>query len=237
MSDVSAAPSVSFAEFPAVTTAEWQARLARDLKGQDPATLRWPLPDGFALEPFYHREALAALGGPSAPQPHPAAPWLNVPTLDVPADGDGRAQVELAAAALALGADGIHFNIADAATFAVHYLAELLPLARTFVGYTVTEAPDTLLSQLIETTPGTALRGFLRFAPGPVPEGAELADYRAALRRCVRLTTDMPDFRALAVNGAFFGNRGATATQQIAFSLNTAAALLAELPDADLSTS
>jgi methylmalonyl-CoA mutase len=45
----------------------------------------------------------------------------------------------------------------------------------------------------------------------------------------------MPDFRALAVNGAFFGNRGATATQQVAFSLNTAAALLAELPDEDIS--
>ncbi|GAA3991136.1 methylmalonyl-CoA mutase family protein [Hymenobacter antarcticus] len=236
MSDVTAASSVSFAEFPAVTTAEWQARLARDLKGQDPATLRWPLPDGFALEPFYHREALAALGGPPAPQPHPITPWLNVPTLNVPADADGREQIELAATALALGADGIHFNISDAATFAVYYLAELLPLARTFVGYTVTEAPDTLLSQLVENNPGTALRGFLRFAPGPVPEGGELADYRVALRRCVSLTTGMPDFRALAVNGAFFGNRGATATQQIAFSLNTAAALLAELPNAEVST-
>ena len=56
----------------------------------------------------------------------------------------------------------------------------------------------------MEAAPGTALRGFLRFAPGPVPEGAELSDYRAALRRCVSLTTGMPDFRALAVNGAFF---------------------------------
>ena len=62
MSDIPVAAPVSFAEFPAVTTAEWQARLARDLKGQDPATLRWPLPDGFSVEPFYHRETLAALG-------------------------------------------------------------------------------------------------------------------------------------------------------------------------------
>ncbi|WP_310393288.1 methylmalonyl-CoA mutase family protein [Hymenobacter sp.] len=234
MSDTPAAAPVSFAEFPAVTTAEWQARLARDLKGQDPATLRWLLPDGFSAEPFYHREALAALGGPPVPLPHPQTPWLNVPALNVPA-GDGRAQIDQAAAALARGADGIHFILTDAPAFAVRYLAELLPLARTFVGYTVTEAPDALLSQLAEAAPGTALRGFLRFAPGPVPEGAELADYRAALRRCVALTAAMPDFRALAVNGAFFGNRGATAIQQIAFSLNTAAALLAELPDEETS--
>ena len=48
MPDTPAAPPVSFAEFPATTTAEWQARLARDLKGQDPAVLRWPLPEPLA---------------------------------------------------------------------------------------------------------------------------------------------------------------------------------------------
>jgi methylmalonyl-CoA mutase len=232
MSDTPTATPVSFAEFPPVTTAEWQARLTRDLKGQDPATLRWPLPDGFAAEPFYHREALAALGGPPAPLSHPLAPWLNVPALSVAA-GDGRLEIERAAAALTNGADGIHFILSDASAFDVLHLAERLPLASTFIGYTVTEKPELLLSQLVDAAPGTALRGFLRFAPGAGPEGAELADYRPALRRCVRLTTAMPDFRALAVNGAFFGNRGATTTQQVAFTLNTAAALLADLPDAE----
>jgi len=232
MSDTPTAPPVSFADFPAVTTAEWQARLIRDLKGQDPTTLRWPLPDGFAVEPFYHREALTALGGPPAPLPHPVSPWLNVPALTVPS-GDGRPEIDQAAAALTNGADGIHFILPDASAFDVAYLAGQLPLARTFIGYTVADKPEVLLSQLVDAAPGTALRGFLRFAPGPVPEGAELADYRTSLRRCVRLTTAMPDFRALAVNGAFFGNRGATTTQQIAYTLSTAAALLAELPDAE----
>ena len=170
MSTTPAAATLSFAEFPAVTTAEWQARLARDLKGQDPATLRWPLPDGFSVEPFYHREALAALGGPPAPLPHPVMPWLNVPALTVPADSDGRAQIDQAAEALARGADGIHLILTEAAAFAVSYLAEQLPLARVFVGYTVTEGPDALLSQLVDATPGTALRGFLRFAPVPRPK-------------------------------------------------------------------
>ncbi|WP_426059611.1 methylmalonyl-CoA mutase family protein [Hymenobacter sp. B1770] len=234
MSDTPVSTPVSFAEFPAVTTAEWQARLTRDLKGQDPATLRWPLPDGFSVEPFYHRESLAALGGPPAPLPHPQTPWLNVPVINVPA-GDGRAEIDRAAAALEKGADGIHFVLTETGSFAVHHLAEQMPLATTYIGYTVVADPDTLLTHLIDTAPGTALRGFLRFAPGTVPEGAELANYRTALRRCISLTTGMPDFQALAVNGAFFGNRGATATQQIAFSLNTAAALLAELPNDEIS--
>jgi methylmalonyl-CoA mutase len=177
MSDTPVAAPVSFAEFPAVTTAEWQARLARDLKGQDPATLRWPLPDGFSVEPFYHREALAALGGPPLPLPHPAAPWLNVPALTVAA-GDGRAEIDQAAAALTRGADGIHFVLTDASALAVHYLAEQLPLAHTYVGYTVTAGPEVLLGQLVDAAPGTSLRGFLRFAPPPVPEGAALPDHR-----------------------------------------------------------
>ena len=234
MSDTPAATPVSFAEFPAVSTAEWQARLARDLKGQDPATLRWPLPDGFSVEPFYHREALAALGGAPAPLPHPISPWLNVPTLHVPAGDDGHLQIEQAANALGRGADGLHFSCHDAASFDVAYLAERLPLAATFVGYTTTAAPDALLARLIDAVPGTPLRGFLRVTPLAVPAGSELDELRTALRRCVRLAAAMPDFRALVVNGATYGNRGATITQQVAFSLNIAAALLAELPEADL---
>jgi methylmalonyl-CoA mutase len=235
MSDTPAPAPVSFAEFPAVTTAEWQARLSRDLKGQDPAVLRWPLPDGFALEPFYHREALDALGGPPPPLPRAGGAWRNVPTLLVAAHSHGHAQIDQAVAALAAGAEGIHFELTAPVDFDVVYLAQRLPLASTYIGYTLTERPDQLLSHLLEVAPGTALQGFLRFSPGAVPEGAELADYRQALRHCVLLTKAMPDFRALAVNGAFFGNRGATATQQIAFTLNTAAALLAELPDATVS--
>ena len=235
MSDTSAAAPVSFTEFPAVTTAEWQARLTRDLKGQDPATLRWPLPDGFALEPFYHREALEALPHEAQPLGHPLAPWLNLPTLHVPADSDGHPQIAQAAEALQKGADGIHFELATTGSFDVAHLAAMLPLASTFIAYTVTEGPDKLLTSLITTAPGTALRGFLRFCPSGEPEGAEGPLYQSALRRCVGLTRAMPDFRALAINGAYFGNRGSTPTQQVAFSLNTAAALLSELPNAEVS--
>jgi len=235
MSDTSAAAPVSFTEFPALTTAEWQARLSRDLKGQDPATLRWPLPDGFALEPFYHREALATLPHEAQPLGHPLTPWLNVPTLHVPADNDGHLQIGQAAEALQKGADGIHFELATTSSFDVAHLAATLPLASTFLAYTVTEGPDKLLTGLITNAPGTALRGFLRFSPTGEPEGAEGSLYQSTLRRCVVLTRAMPDFRALAINGAYFGNRGSTPTQQVAFSLNTAAALLSELPNAEVS--
>lgn len=239
MSDLppGAAP-LSFREFAPVSTAEWQARLARDLKGADPATLRWPLPDldGLTLEPFYHREALAALGHFPTPLARLDASCLNLPALPVPAGADGRLQIEQAADALARGADGIHFELlGDPAEFAVTYLAGRLPLTATFLGFTVLQGADQLLQRLAQASPAPGgLRGLLRFAPGAVPEGAEVASYREVLRRCVRLARPYPAFRAVAVNGAFFGSHGATAVQQLAFSLNTAAALLAELPDGDI---
>lgn len=229
---------LSFSEFAPVSTAEWQTRLARDLKGADPASLRWALPDqGLTLEPFYHREALDALGGAPGPLVRPKAGFLNLPPILVPAGSDGRLQIEQAADALVRGADGIHFELlGDPALFAVSYLAERLPLATTFLGFTVGKDPELFLQHLAGASPtADGLRGFLRFAPSDMPEGAELGDFRVVLRQCVRLARPYPEFRALGINGAFFGNRGATPIQQIGFSLNTAAALLAETPDADIS--
>ncbi|OGX84142.1 hypothetical protein [Hymenobacter coccineus] len=187
MSESLPALPVAFTEFPALTTAAWQARLARDLKGQDPAVLRWPLPGGPVLEPFYHREALDALGGPPAPLPFPARPWQNVPALPVPVGADGHFEVERAVTALEHGADGVHFELATASAFDTDYLAQRLPLATTFVGYTVAEGPNDLLARLAAAAPGVALCGFLRFcAAAGGPEGGTPAAVRPGpLRRCV----------------------------------------------------
>lgn len=42
-----------FAEFPPVSTAEWEAAIAKDLKGKDPKSLIWKTEDGFEVKPFY----------------------------------------------------------------------------------------------------------------------------------------------------------------------------------------
>jgi len=231
-SPTSPTPPVSFPEFSPVGTAQWQAQLTRELKGADPASLRWTLPDGLVLEPFYHREVLTALGGPPAPLPPRPVPCRNVVALTVPTGTDGRLQIEQGADALTRGADGLHFLVhGDPSLFAVAELAERLPLGATWLGFTVLQGPDLLLERLRTASTGQPLQGFLRFAPATVPEGAELLSFRATLRRCLALAGGWPAFSALAVNGTFFGNRGATLTQQLAYSLSTAATMLAELPD------
>lgn len=232
MADSSPTPPVSFPEFSPLGAAQWQAQLARELKGTDPARLRWELPGGVVAEPYYTRAAWAALGGPPAPLPPRPAPCRNVVALQVPAGTDGRLQIEQGVDALARGAEGLHFGLpGDPTAFALAELADRLPLGRTWLGFTVQQSPEALLERLRQVAGEAAPQGFLRFMPPSVPEGAELLPYRAALRRCVALARDWPAFSALAVNGLYFGNRGATLPQQLGYALSIAAALLAELPD------
>lgn len=45
-----------FAEFPPVSTADWEAAIVKDLKGRDPKSLIWKTEDGFEVKPFYRLE-------------------------------------------------------------------------------------------------------------------------------------------------------------------------------------
>ena len=234
MPDSSPTPPVSFPEFAPLGATQWQAQLTRELKGTDPTRLRWELPGGVVAEPYYTREAWATLGGPPAPLPPRPAPCRNVVALHVPAGTDGRLQIAQGVDALARGAEGLHFGLpGDPAAFALAELAGRLPLAATWLGFSVVQAPDALLERLGQLAGAAPLQGFLRFMPPSVPEGAELQPFRAVLRRCVALARNWPAFSALAVNGLYFGNRGGTLPQQLGYALSTAAALLTELPDAE----
>ncbi len=54
-------------DFPPVTTAAWEAQIAKDLKGRDPRTLIWETEDGIAVKPFYRAEDTASLVLPDSP--------------------------------------------------------------------------------------------------------------------------------------------------------------------------
>ncbi|HEX8428670.1 methylmalonyl-CoA mutase family protein [Hymenobacter sp.] len=231
MPDTPRPASVSFSEFEPVSTEAWRARIARDLKGTDPATLHWQTPDGFVLEPFYHREALEALPEPPAPQLRPGAmgnSWRNVPTYSVPAGEKGHGTIQRAAEALTRGADGVHFVLNDADSFDVEFLHAHLPLDATYVGFSLTATPAAFVQRLLATG-ATQLRGFLQCDPVSC-HLPNLKSQMHELREVLTLTQSMPDFQAITIQTAFFGNRGATATQQVAFALAAAAAYLNELP-------
>ena len=102
-------------EFPPVGNAEWQAAIARDLKGVDPEKrLTWRTDEGMAVKPFYRAEDLKNLA------------WVDVAPGEFPyrrsarATGEWRIREEidaadveeanrLAQAAVAAGAESIAF--------------------------------------------------------------------------------------------------------------------------------
>ena len=52
-----------FTEFPAVTTAEWEAKIREDLKGADyEKKLVYQTYEGIKLKPYYRAEDLSSLG-------------------------------------------------------------------------------------------------------------------------------------------------------------------------------
>ncbi|PJJ47897.1 methylmalonyl-CoA mutase family protein [Hymenobacter chitinivorans] len=231
MADTPRATPVSFSEFDPISTAAWQQRISRDLKGADPASLEWHTPEGLVVQPFYHREALEALPATEAPT-STSRDWLNLPTYTVGAADKGHTAIDRAADALTRGADGAYFELTDAAAFDVAYLHEKLPLATSYVGYSIRLGAVSFVERLLATGTPT-LRGFLRFDP-VTDHSPDLAHQLAELRTVLTLTKAMPEFRALTLNGAFFANRGGTVTQQIGFVLAAAATYLEQLPSADV---
>jgi methylmalonyl-CoA mutase len=231
MADTPHATPLSFSEFDSISTAAWQERIRRDLKGADPAALEWLTPEGFTVQPFYHREALAALPA-AGPVAGASTDWLNVPAYAVAAADKGYEAIERAAQALERGADGAYFELTDAAAFDVAYLHQRLPLATTYIGYGVRIGAAGFVERLLATGTPT-LRGFLRFDP-ITDHTPDLSHQLAELRTILTRTRAMPDFRALTLNGAFFANRGGTVTQQIGFVLAAAATYLEQLPNEQL---
>jgi methylmalonyl-CoA mutase len=110
------------AEFPPVSTAEWEAAIAADLKGASyEEKLIWQVPEGLAVRPYYRAEDLAAFDWantapgafPFARGPHAQAGWRIREDIDATQPADAN---RAAVAAVAAGAEEIAFRSVSIAT-------------------------------------------------------------------------------------------------------------------------
>ena len=103
---------IAAAAFPPVTTAEWEAQIARDLKGADyEKRLVWKTDEGIAVRPYYRSEHVT----PRPPVLNAAGTWAMVPPGAEPvaeasatdAHERGATAVQEVAYVLAQGADAL----------------------------------------------------------------------------------------------------------------------------------
>lgn len=212
-------------DFPPVSTAEWQAAVARDLKGADPEKrLVWRTEEGMAVKPFYRAEDLAALA------------CVNTTPGDFPyrrgarTNGDwgireavGAANADeangMARAATAAGAEQIAFS-----GFTVQSAGELDSLLNGLDAIPVhfERANEPLIQMLI-----ARLTGMPRAAKISTGYDA-LANVEFAAEAIGAAPIELVPF---TIHGAAFREAGATAVEETGFALAAGIDFLAALAE------
>ena len=209
-------------EFPAVSTQLWEDAIQKDLKGGDyTKKLMWQSPEGVAVKPYYRREDIDGLAIDQMPG---SIPYLRGSR----ATGGWRIREEIEAAdpehanrdaqhALAAGAEEIAFLRA-----AVGNGSDLAMLLENLQGASVhienaDEVIISLLCQRLKETPGPT-KISTGFDPMANPEfAAEM------------IRSAPPAMVPFTIHGERFEEAGATAIQELAFTLAAGIDFLAEM--------
>ncbi|MBO0934722.1 methylmalonyl-CoA mutase family protein [Fibrella aquatilis] len=195
-------PTSFSAPFPAATHADWLAQVQKDLKDPNAyESLRWPTPEGFTAEPYYTAEQLASLPLAQIQAVQKSAPgWLNTPFYAITDEKTDNATLR---DALASGAEALVLQLRANADLP-HLLAGI-KLSDTPVFFHVEGDIVVFLERLRQLAP-YQLRGGIMTHHANLPEAHTL-------------TADSPLFRIVTINGGAFHHAGATATQELAFTL------------------
>jgi methylmalonyl-CoA mutase len=228
-----------FADFKPTSKSEWEEKIKKDLKGRDPAILHTPTPENITINPFYTREDIDQLPHLQAlPGRYPfirghkttTNQWQNL--VEVAVAGNSQAAVDQARRALAGGADGLHFRLAAPEKLDLDYLAGALNLGQVPLAFTIPNQPRLFLDKLFQALRShhhspRDLQGFLLVHP---PRATEISYATGGqLVELLEQTREAAGFYGLTVHGAQFGSRGATAVQEIAFTLSLAVHYLDQL--------
>ncbi len=237
-----------FAEFPPVTTEEWETRIIEDLKGADyDKKLIWKTPEGISIKPYYRAEHISHLPHiGSHPGRYPFVrsnkvrdnTWKICQDIDV---SDLQEANRIALDALAKGANALSFDVSEvesAADFIT--LLRNIPLAETEIHYYSCRNYPVLLNHLMEACiemsfESILLRGSFDFDPisylllhGNFYQN-ESTDFDQAFELIMKGCSQTPRIRLISINGHYFHDSGANIVQELAYTLASASGYLAML--------
>ncbi len=230
-----------FAEFPPISTEQWEATILADLKGADyEKKLVWKTGEGFNVKPYYRAEDLQNLT------------YLRVQPGEFPyvrgnkKDSNSweiRQEVKVSSAkeanatavdALIKGADAVGFHISPKSKEAAVDMDQLLkgidPAAHALYFDAGINAPAILdsLSQKPGAKGGVFFDPCGRLACSGTYFGQKSFPLQL-LEELLKRSVSMPGFRVIGVDGSLFQNAGSTLVQELAFALASGNEYLSQL--------
>jgi len=244
-----------FSEFPPVSTSDWEAMIEKDLKGADyEKKLVWKTWQGFNVKPYYREEDLQGIDSTATlPGAFPFVRGNKVKGNDWYIRQNIRVNKVEAANKKALdilmkGINSLGFILDDNKEYSKEDLdslcrnifAEIVEL--NFVCGRQAENIAGLYLDLVQqyNRDFRKVHGSVNFDPlgRLVIKGNYYDSFDEDFERCRRLlnlTTNLPNFSVITVNGRNFHHAGSSIVQELAFSLATGAEYLTQLSERGLS--
>ncbi len=229
-----------FAEFPEVTTQQWEAAITKDLKGADyERKLVWKSAEGFKVRPYYRAEDLEAidfLGSGAGEFPYVRGiskknQWLihQSVVVNCPEAANKEALDILMKGVTSLG----FINQIDMDAAALETLLtgiDLTAVEVVFGGKCMAKTANLLLDKLegmeVEKKKIKVCFGIDPIVKNLSVEGAYVcpsADGKECFETVAKLMTRSAEYkniRIVTVNGDHFGNSGSTIVEELAFTLS-----------------
>lgn len=243
-----------FTEFPPISTKEWEEKIMKDLKGADyDKKLVWKTTEGFNVRPYYRAEDLENIKHLDAMPgefPYVRGNKKDNNAWDVRQDVNVINAEEAnakAVRALEKGATSIGFVIQKpiASQNEFSKLVKNIQLDKTPINFVAGANASSCLTMLEDEVKAQGLdaakvTGSVDFSPlGELTTSGNFSakedvvfDQTAALVKFAK--ESLPNVKAITINGHDIHNSGATAVQELAFSLSMANEYLAKLTDKGL---
>lgn len=239
-----------FAEFPPVTTHQWEEVIQADLKGADyDKKLVWRTQEGFSVRPYYRSENLGSLKYLNAlPASFPFVRGRSAfrNNWEIRQDifiKDGKEANAEAVDALSKGASAVGFVCKDkamAGRIDVCALIKGISLASNPVHFDVGIHSPYVLASFLEQAKIQGVpepKGSVNY--DPLGRLASCGCYYGkeefpldTLRQLLDAVVAVPDFRVIGVDAFVFQNSGATLVQELAYALAIGAEYLSALTQA-----
>lgn len=245
-----------FAEFPPVSTEQWEAVITTDLKGADyERKLVWRTAEGFNVRPYYRAENLEGidfLGSEAGEFPyvrgtHNSNDWAIHQTVSVKCP---KAANEEALKLLNSGVNSLGFCFCASEEVTAETIDTLLEgihipaVELTFCGKNFVPTADLIMTK-IESLGLAKEEVKINFIFDPIvkdlstkgiyccgnTEGTECYEAVAAM---IKRTADYKYIRVVNVSGATFSNAGSTIVEELAFSLSAGHDYLVKLTEMGL---